>query len=59
MEIYEEVEIEDMKFSEKLDAYTYPCPCGDMFILTRYEMEMGEDIALCPGCTLKIRVIYE
>jgi len=59
MEIYEEIEIEDMTFDKELDAYTYPCPCGDRFILTRKEKELGEDIAPCPGCTLRIRVIYE
>ncbi len=28
---YDEIEIEDMKWSEELQAYTYPCPCGDVF----------------------------
>lgn len=28
---YDEVEIEDMKWNEKLEAFTYPCPCGDLF----------------------------
>ncbi len=31
---YDEVEIEDMTWNEKLEAYTYPCPCGDFFAIT-------------------------
>ena len=57
--IYDEVEIEDMKFDPIARAYTYPCPCGDLFILTLDEMEIGEDIATCPSCTLRLRVIYD
>lgn len=28
---YDEVEIEDMDWSEELNAFTYQCPCGDLF----------------------------
>lgn len=31
---YDEVEIEDMAWSEELQAYTYQCPCGDLFQIT-------------------------
>jgi diphthamide biosynthesis protein 3 len=31
---YDEVEIEDMKWDEQLQAYTYSCPCGDLFQIT-------------------------
>lgn len=31
---YDEVEIEDMKWNDTLQAYTYPCPCGDLFQIT-------------------------
>jgi hypothetical protein len=31
---YDEVEIEDMKWDEQLQAYTYSCPCGDVFQIT-------------------------
>ena len=59
MSVYEEVEIEDMTYDEKDFSYTYPCPCGDMFRITLEELYDGEDIAKCPSCTLRIRVIYE
>lgn len=29
------------------------------FVITLEELDEGEDIAHCPSCTLKIRVIYE
>jgi len=31
---YDEVEIEDMAWDEDLQAYTYSCPCGDLFQIT-------------------------
>jgi diphthamide biosynthesis protein 3 len=59
MSIYEEVEIEDMKYDPVDFSYTYPCPCGDRFRITLEELLDGEDIATCPSCTLRIMVIYE
>ena len=32
---YDDVEIEDMEWDVDLAAYTYPCPCGDLFQVTR------------------------
>ena len=32
---YDDVEIEDMEWSDDLGAYTYPCPCGDLFQITK------------------------
>jgi hypothetical protein len=29
------------------------------FVITLEELDEGEDIAHCPSCTLKIRVIFE
>ncbi len=57
--IYEEVEIEDMTYDSESQAYTYPCPCGDKFAITLEELHDGEDIGLCPSCTLRIRVIFD
>ncbi len=36
---YDEVEIEDMNWNDKLQAYTYPCPCGDLFQITLVSVE--------------------
>lgn len=63
IDVYDEIEIEDMNYvendPEKGSYYTYPCPCGDKFFITLEDLKNGEDIAHCPGCTLKIRVIYD
>lgn len=31
---YDEIEIEDMDWDESLQAFTYQCPCGDLFQIT-------------------------
>lgn len=35
MTFYDEIEIEDMEWNEELRAYTFACPCGDVFQITR------------------------
>src|SRR3569833_2164342 len=58
--VYDEVEIEDMTFDETLQIYHYPCPCGDRFVIALVDLRDEEsDIAVCPSCSLMIRVIYE
>lgn len=57
--IYEEVEIEDMQYDEETQVYSYPCPCGDKFSIALEDLHDGEDIATCPSCTLRIRVIFD
>ncbi len=57
--VYDDVEIEDMEWDSDLSAYTYQCPCGDLFQISLDELRDGEEIALCPSCTLVVRVIYE
>ncbi|KAK4533541.1 hypothetical protein CCYA_CCYA17G4423 [Cyanidiococcus yangmingshanensis] len=59
IDVYDDVEIEDMSFDEAEQKYTYNCPCGDLFVLTVAEMRRGEQIAKCPSCSLRIRVIYD
>ncbi|KAM9884772.1 hypothetical protein VD0002_g498 [Verticillium dahliae] len=57
--IYDEIEIEDMTFDEDLQVYTYPCPCGDKFAIALDDLRDDEDIAVCPSCSLMIRVIFD
>ena len=57
--IYDEVEIEDMKYDIADMTFTFPCPCGDKFTISLEELHDGEDIATCPSCTLRIRVIFD
>ena len=57
--IYDEIEIEDMTYDPVTQLYTYPCPCGDRFEINIEDLRDGEEIAVCPSCSLMIRVIYE
>lgn len=58
--VYDEVEIEDMTYDETLQIYHYPCPCGDQFQIALADLQdEATDIAVCPSCSLMIRVIYD
>ena len=57
--IYDEIEIEDMTYDSALEIYHYPCPCGDRFEISIADLRDNEDIAVCPSCSLMIRVIFE
>ena len=52
-----QVEVEDMDWSEELQAFTYQCPCGDLFQITLEELAAGEEVAKCPSCSLYVRVM--
>lgn len=57
--IYDEIEIEDMTYDPTLEIYHYPCPCGDRFQIAIADLRDGEEIAVCPSCSLMIRVVFE
>ncbi|KKA30422.1 hypothetical protein TD95_004577, partial [Thielaviopsis punctulata] len=57
--VYDEIEIEDMEYDEALETYFYPCPCGDRFQIALLDLHDEQDIAVCPSCSLMIRVIYD
>lgn len=58
--IYDEIEIEDMNYDEDMQIFTYPCPCGDQFQVAIDDLlDESTDIAVCPSCSLEIRVIFE
>ncbi|KAI9158564.1 Diphthamide biosynthesis protein 3 [Paramyrothecium foliicola] len=57
--IYDEIEFEDLTWDEGLQVYSYPCPCGDRFQITLDDLRDEQDIAVCPSCSLMIRVIYD
>lgn len=59
LSIYDEIEIEDMTFDPNLQIYTYPCPCGDRFEIAIDSLRDGEEIAVCPSCSLMIKVIFD
>jgi diphthamide biosynthesis protein 3 len=59
LNIYDEIEIEDMTFDKTLQIYHYPCPCGDRFEIGIADLRDGEEIAVCPSCSLMIKVIFD
>jgi diphthamide biosynthesis protein 3 len=59
MSFYDEIEIEDMTYDETLQLYHYPCPCGDRFEISLGDLQDGEDVAVCPSCSLQIKVIFD
>jgi diphthamide biosynthesis protein 3 len=59
MPLYDEIEIEDMRYDPETKVYSYPCPCGDRFKVSLEDLWDGEDIADCQSCTLYIEVIYD
>ncbi|KAK3063788.1 Diphthamide biosynthesis protein 3 [Coniosporium uncinatum] len=56
---YDEIEIEDMTYDKTLQIYHYPCPCGDRFEIGIADLRDGEDVAVCPSCSLMIKVIFD
>lgn len=59
LNIYDEIEIEDMVFDATLQIYHYPCPCGDRFEIGIADLRDGEEIAVCPSCSLMIKVVFD
>ena len=58
-DIYDEIEIEDMTYDSNLQIYHFPCPCGDRFEIAIADLRDGQDIAVCPSCSLMIKVIFD
>jgi diphthamide biosynthesis protein 3 len=59
LNIYDEIEIEDMIYDATLQIYHYPCPCGDRFEIGLADLWQSEDIGVCPSCSLMIKVIFD
>ncbi|GMM35630.1 Kti11 protein [Saccharomycopsis crataegensis] len=57
--IYDQVEIEDFTFDPDTQLFSYPCPCGDKFQILLDDLQDGEDIAVCPTCSLMVQVIFD
>lgn len=56
---HDEIELEDFEWDPEEESWTYPCPCGDRFMITVEELEQGEEVATCPSCSLIVKVIYD
>ncbi|XP_076978491.1 diphthamide biosynthesis protein 3-like [Tamandua tetradactyla] len=56
---HDEVEIEDFQYDKGLETYFHPSPRGDIFAITKEGLKNGKGVAMCPGCSLVIKVIYD
>ncbi|KAK4689981.1 diphthamide biosynthesis protein 3, partial [Tremellales sp. Uapishka_1] len=56
---YDELEIEDFTWDPAANVFHYPCPCGDRFEISKAQLRDGEEIAICPSCSLIVRVVYD
>mmetsp|Transcript_5696 Transcript_5696/g.10216 ORF Transcript_5696/g.10216 Transcript_5696/m.10216 type:complete len:194 (+) Transcript_5696:241-822(+) len=59
MAAWDDIELLDMDFDAEEDVYTYPCPCGDLFIMPVDDLINAEELAPCPSCSLLLRVVYD
>ncbi len=64
--LYDQVEIEDMKFDSEKKLFLYDCPCGDKFrvelntlLKMTEDKEDGEIVVKCPSCPLKIKILFD
>ena len=55
--IYDTIQLSEMDFVEEDGMYYYDCPCGDVFEISVAQLAAGEDIAKCPSCSLRIKVL--
>ena len=56
---YDELEIEDFAWDPVAKVFHHPCPCGDRFEITKSQLRDGEEIAICPSCSLIVRIVYD
>lgn len=57
--IYDQVEIEDFTYDGAMRVFRYPCPCGDRFEISLDDMLEGENIAVCPSCSLMCEIVFD
>ena len=38
---HDEIEIEDFEYDEETETFSYPCPCGDKFLITKVCKDHG------------------
>jgi len=53
-----EVDLDDMAYDESARAFSYPCRCGDAYVVTEDQLQEGCDELQCGSCSFRIRVSY-
>jgi len=66
MSAWDAVALSAMEEVEKGEEYSFPCPCGDEFVLYREDFDLPEVekgacsvLASCPSCSLLLQVNYD
>lgn len=59
MSYYEEIKLSEFAYNEITNEFSYPCPCGDVFVITEDELRAEEQIARCQSCSLIVLVLYD
>ena len=47
----------DFEHDHRQEVYHFPCPCGDRFEVEERQMEVGEQVAKCPRCCERARIV--
>ncbi|ORD93475.1 DPH3 [Enterospora canceri] len=56
---YDQIHLSEFEYDDECGTYTYPCPCGDDFVITVDEIRNGETIARCQSCSLIVLCLYD
>ena len=58
-EYHAEIEAKDLEYSVYFEEFSYLCPCGDRFRISKEELFAGGKVACCPSCGLMIKIVGE
>ncbi|KAJ1649079.1 hypothetical protein IWQ61_009722 [Dispira simplex] len=56
--VHDEVHLNELTYHAEEHVYTQPCRCGGEYALTDQDISIGADIALCSGCSLRLKIFY-
>lgn len=67
LQTYQELPVQDTVYFDDLDCdnsdaetqlYTYPCRCGDEYVLSEIDIQLKYQYAACLSCSLCIKILY-
>ena len=59
LSFYDHIDIVEFDFNRDLQIFTYPCPCGDLFVISLDDLLNEETVARCDSCSLLVFVVYQ
>nr|XP_004664490.2 DPH3 homolog [Jaculus jaculus] len=51
---HDEVEMEDFQYDEDSETHFYPCPCGDIFPITKEDQFMRGETVAAPSASKEL-----